>query len=183
MIRDRKIFGNSTPRFRFGINLGLEWKRIRLQHVLARSSQTWSWLWQEPCFGDSGGEWQSTGLKEHWIITVRKIQIPYLVPILMSFPQNLHGKRYEPKVQSRYPQNGAYARLKNIQIGYTLPKQLISKLCMQNLRVFVSAENVLTISSLPSGFDPETTFCLPRRISGKTYPLQSTISFGINATF
>ena len=55
---------------------------------------------------------------------------------------------------------------------------------MQNLRVFVSAENVLTISSLPGGFDPETTYSVyGDEFSGKTYPLQSTISFGINATF
>ena len=80
--------------------------------------------------------------------------------------------------------NGAYARLKNIQLGYTFPTQIINKLHMQKLRVYVSAENVLTITSLPSGFDPETTYSsYSDGNSGKTYPLQTTISFGLHATF
>jgi hypothetical protein len=55
---------------------------------------------------------------------------------------------------------------------------------MQKLRVYVSAENVLTITSLPSGFDPETTYSsYSDGNSGKTYPLQTTISFGLHATF
>lgn len=74
------------------------------------------------------------------------------------FSQNVYEQRYESKVQTRYLQNGAYARLKNIQLGYTFPTQIINKLHMQKLRVYVSAENVLTITSLPSGFDPETTY-------------------------
>lgn len=76
----------------------------------------------------------------------------------MLISQNVYEQRYESKVQTRYLQNGAYARLKNIQLGYTFPTQIINKLHMQKLRVYVSAENVLTITSLPSGFDPETTY-------------------------
>lgn len=91
------------------------------------------------------------------------------------------SKDMNQKVQTRYLQNGAYARLKNIQLGYTFPTQIINKLHMQKLRVYVSAENVLTITSLPSGFDPETTYSsYSDGNSGKTYPLQTTISFGLH---
>lgn len=100
------------------------------------------------------------------------------------FPKMYMSKDMNQKVQTRYLQNGAYARLKNIQLGYTFPTQIINKLHMQKLRVYVSAENVLTITSLPSGFDPETTYSsYSDGNSGKTYPLQTTISFGLNATF
>lgn len=70
------------------------------------------------------------------------------------------SKDMNQKVQTRYLQNGAYARLKNIQLGYTFPTQIINKLHMQKLRVYVSAENVLTITSLPSGFDRNNLFKL-----------------------
>lgn len=182
---DRKIIGNSTPRYRFGVNLGLEWKGLDFsmfwQGVAKRDlALTGAMFW-----GLSGGEWQSTGLKEH---------LDYYRPENTSsvfgpntdayFPRIYMGKDMNQRTQTRYLQNGAYARLKNIQVGYTLPKQVIAKLCMQNLRVFVSAENVLTITSLSSGFDPETTYSVyGNEFSGKTYPLQTTISFGINATF
>lgn len=81
-------------------------------------------------------------------------------------------------------QNGAYMRLKNIQVGYSLPKQVLDKIGMEYLRFYVSAENVLTFSSLPNGFDPETAYsAYTGSNSGKTYPLQATISFGVNVTF
>ena len=81
-------------------------------------------------------------------------------------------------------QNGAYMRLKNIQVGYTLPKHILDKIGMQHLRFYVSAENVLTISSLPNGFDPETAYsAYTGSSSGKSYPLQATVSFGVNVTF
>ena len=81
-------------------------------------------------------------------------------------------------------QSGAYMRLKNIQVGYTLPKQVLNKIGMEYLRFYVSAENIWTICSLPNGFDPETAYSgYTQNNSGKTYPLQATVSFGVNVTF
>ena len=60
-------------------------------------------------------------------------------------------------VQTRYLQNGAYLRLKNIQLGYTLPVQWIQKAGMSSVRVYVSGDNLLTWSSLSTIFDPEAT--------------------------
>ena len=182
---DRKIIGNSTPRFRFGLDLGVEWKGIDFSMFWQGVAKRDLWLDGLMFWGISGGEWQSTGLKEHLDYYRPENTTSVFGPNTNAyFPKMYMSKDMNQKVQTRYLQNGAYARLKNIQLGYTFPTQIINKLHMQKLRVYVSAENVLTITSLPSGFDPETTYSsYSDGNSGKTYPLQTTISFGLHATF
>ena len=69
------------------------------------------------------------------------------------------SKDMNQKVQTRYLQNGAYARLKNYPTRVYFPDTNYQQTTYaKKLRVYVSAENVLTITSLPSGFDPETTY-------------------------
>ena len=89
------------------------------------------------------------------------------------------GKNRES--QSRYLQNAAYCRLKNVTLGYTLPQHITQKVFINNLRFFVSAENLFTITSLVDTFDPETIGV--GAWDGCTYPLSKTISFGLSATF
>ncbi|MEG0993577.1 MAG: TonB-dependent receptor [Bacteroidales bacterium] len=182
---DRKIIGNSTPRFIFGLNLGLEWKGIDFSMFWQGVAKRDLWLAGSTFWGISGGQWQSTGLNEH---------LDYYRPANTTsvfgantdayYPKMYMNKDMNQEVQTRYLQNGAYARLKNVQVGYSLPRHILNKIQMQNLRVFVSAENLLTISSLPSGFDPETAYSkYSDNNSGKTYPLQTTFSLGVNVTF
>lgn len=182
---DMKIIGNSTPRFRFGLNLGLEWKGVDFSMFWQGVAKRDLWLSGAMFWGLSGGEWQSTGLNEHLDYYRPENTTSVFGPNTNAYyPRIYMDKGMNQKTQTRYLQNGAYARLKNIQLGYTLPQSVINKLHIQKLRVFVSAENVLTITSLSSGFDPETAYSsYTNDNSGKTYPLQTTISFGANVTF
>jgi hypothetical protein len=82
------------------------------------------------------------------------------------------------QTQSRYLLNAAYVRLKNMQIGYTLPKSWLQHASIQNVRFFVSMENLFTITSLPNQFDPE----LLGNDNNNGYPLSKTFSFGVNVT-
>lgn len=92
------------------------------------------------------------------------------------------------KTQTRYLQNAAYIRLKNLQIGYTIPAQITRKIGISNLRVFFSGENLFTLTGLPEGFDPETINTGygakdGSNSSGKTYPLSHTFSTGFSVNF
>ena len=92
------------------------------------------------------------------------------------------------KTQTRYLQNAAYVRLKNLQIGYTIPAQITRKIGVSNLRVFFSGENLFTLTGLPGGFDPETINTGygakdGSNSSGKTYPLSRTFSTGFSVNF
>jgi hypothetical protein len=89
-------------------------------------------------------------------------------------------------------QDGSYLRLKNIQIGYTLPKNIADKISVGSMRVYVGAQNLLTFTKY-EGLDPEiggsqangsgngdpTSFGIDRA----TYPQSKTIMLGINLNF
>jgi len=75
----------------------------------------------------------------------------------------------------------SFLRLKNAEIGYTLPKAWTKKAAMESVRVYVSGDNLLTISGISDIFDPETLG--GDWGPGKLYPLQRTISIGLNVNF
>ena len=182
---DRVKLGNSTPRFRFGLNLGLEWNNIDFSMFWQGVAKRDLWLDGPVFWGLNGGLWQSTGLEEHLDYYRPENTTSVFGPNTDAyFPRPYMDSDKNQQVQSRYMQSGAYMRLKNIQVGYTLPKQVLNKIGMEYLRFYVSAENIWTICSLPNGFDPETAYSgYTQNNSGKTYPLQATVSFGVNVTF
>jgi hypothetical protein len=79
------------------------------------------------------------------------------------------------KPSTFFVENGSYMRLKLLQIGYTLPKNISRKIYAENLRVYFSGENLWTITSFP-GLDPEMR-------SGEGYATMRQLSFGLNVTF
>ena len=84
--------------------------------------------------------------------------------------------------QTRYLQNAAYCRLKNVTLGYTLPQEITRKFYVENLRLFVSGENLLTITGFTDLSDPELVG-VGQWGFGKTYPLSKTVSLGLSVTF
>ena len=92
---------------------------------------------------------------------------------------------------SYYVENGSFLRLKNVVLGYTLPKSALSKVGIQNLRLYVQAENILTITGY-SGLDPEFTNAdvsegngsdLRRGLDMGGWPTTMRFLFGVNFTF
>lgn len=75
-------------------------------------------------------------------------------------------------------QNGSYVRLKTIELGYTMPANLLSKVGIKNMRVYVNGYNLLTITGV-KGLDPEH----PTELYGYMYPLNKTLNFGLNITY
>ncbi|MFS6556601.1 hypothetical protein VPJ68_14260, partial [Parabacteroides distasonis] len=79
---------------------------------------------------------------------------------------------------SRFVENGAYFRLKNAQIGYTLPKKVTDKIKCSRLRFYITASNLFTITKY-SGYDPE----VGSGVDYGNYPQSRTFTFGLNANF
>jgi hypothetical protein len=94
---------------------------------------------------------------------------------------NLGGgnSSYNKFVQTRFLQNGAYLRVKNITLGYSLPFQWLSKAKINSMRLFVSGDDLLTKKHLPKGVDPE----LSDQGYGAQYPLMQKMSIGLNLNF
>lgn len=177
---DLSIIGNSTPRFKYGITLDAEWKgldfRMFIQGVGKRD-----YMLSGPYFwGASGGMWQSAGFKEHWNF-FRDENNPLGANLNAYYPRPLFTSGKNQATQTRYLQNAAYMRLKNIQLGYTLPAKWTNKALMQSVRLYVSGDNLLTFSDITGIFDPELLG--GDWGPGKLYPLSKTISVGININF
>ena len=82
----------------------------------------------------------------------------------------------EKRVSSYFVENGSYAKLRTIQLGYNFPESIASKLYMQRLRMYVSAQNLLTIKSKNfTGVDPEN--------ANFGYPIPLNVTFGLNISF
>ncbi|WP_370861430.1 TonB-dependent receptor [Parabacteroides faecis] len=181
---DLKKIGNKTPRYLTGITLDAQWKGFDFsmfwQGVLKRDFDPGegSYVFWGPT---SGGEWFSGFLKQH---------VDYFRPedtnsglganVDAYYPRALFSGKNQ-KAQTRYLQNAAYMRLKNLQIGYTLPMQIVNKIGLQNLRIYVSGENLLTITGLSDTMDPETAGIGKR--GGTVYPLSRTYSLGLSVNF
>lgn len=186
---DQKVIGNSTPRYNFGVNLGVSYKGFSLSVILQGTAKRDVWIGgmslfpfggsakaYYPVFYNQTDYWEPMGScdgqytendREYWVAKNPDASLYRLY----SNMQN-HGSNQ--RASTKYLQNGAYMRLKNITLAYTFPKALISKVSLSALKVFVSAENLATISSLPKGYDPE-------RLSWG-YPFYRTLSFGLNVT-
>ncbi len=188
---DLKVIGNSTPRFLWGIDLNASWKgfdiRAFFQGVMKRDA--WlggSWGSLEYYFGaTNSGEWWATGItavKDYYRdANTWSVANGYQKANQDAFLPRATFSNKNERCQTRYLMNAAYMRLKNIQAGYTIPRNITTKWGISNMRVFVSIENLFTITKMPKQFDPEMIGTDSRHSNG--YPLSKTFSFGINVTF
>jgi TonB-linked SusC/RagA family outer membrane protein len=92
------------------------------------------------------------------------------------------GNNYLPS--DKFVQDGSFTRLRNVTLGYTLPKSITDKIALQQLRIYVKGTNIYTRAKF-TGYTPEigSSDVLSNGIDFGTYPVTSTYSFGINLTF
>lgn len=180
---DRKIIGNKTPRFKYGVTLDAAWKGIDFRIFFQGVAKRDYWMNGPYFWGANGtGEWQAAGFVEHWDFW-RPEGDPLGANTDAYYPRVLKNDSRNMKVQSRYLQNAAYCRIKNLQVGYTLPKAWTDKAGMSSVRVYVSGDNLFTFSHMSKIFDPEALESTYDANNGKLYPLQRTISVGLNVNF
>lgn len=178
---DRKIIGNATPRFQTGIDLDAAYKgfdvRVFFQGVLKRDYFPSGMIFWG---ATSSGEWWSTCMTEHLDYFRLDENHPLGQNLDAYYPRPIFGSKNQ-QPQTQYLQNAAYMRLKNLQLGYTLPADLTRKFLVQKLRVFVSGENLMTFTKLSKTLDPESVGI--GRQGGTVYPLSTVYSFGLSVNF
>ena len=185
---DLKVIGNSTPRYLVGLNLNAAWKGFDISAFFQGVMKRDWWI---------GGSWGggleylfgTTNSWEWWSVGITDVQDYYRDANTWSVQngyQKANQDAWLPRVQfsdkneqaqTRYLMDGSYIRLKNVQLGYTLPRTLTQQWGISNLRVFVSAENL----DMPHQFDPELMSTSVNQNNG--YPLQKTFAFGLNVSF
>lgn len=95
-----------------------------------------------------------------------------------SYPRLYYGQTHNLVFSDYWVEDASYIRLKNIQMGYTIPRSLTQKVMISRARIYVSIDNLVTLSKYFGGFDPEV-----RETSGDNYPQVKTFAFGVNVTF
>ena len=178
--KDRTFVGSAIPKFTTGLNLSATWRNFDLS------------LFFQGAFGqkiyiqylnDSEGFYRGfpTTLRyynEHWTENHPST----------TQPRAAWGATQNRKVSTRFLEDGSYLRLKNIQLGYTLP--LPEKVKISNLRLYVAASNLFTITGY-TGLDPEMTVNANSTSEGDrangidwgNYPVAKSVTFGLNLTF
>ena len=171
---DRRVIGNSTPRYVFGLTLSAEYKGFDAlvffngtgkRDVWASTSYFWG-------INNNFSFLSEMHLNNYW---TEETPGAYFPNPYMADGQI--GKNQQ--TSTRYLQNGAYIRLKNIQIGYTLPSlALLNKINCKKLRVYVNGENVFSIMNKYLNYsDPDYAG------SAMMYPNYRVWSAGLNITF
>jgi TonB-linked SusC/RagA family outer membrane protein len=168
---DTKIIGNQTPRFQFGITGNIEWKGFDLNLFIQGVGKrdfvpVGNYFWGHIANGAAIGTYEV--YKNAW----RPDNPDALYPIWEAASYNFNARP-----QTRFLQNGAYARLKNLTLGYTLPQNLASKIALNRIRVYFSGQNLGEITRNRGNFDPEIIGNV-----GEYYPLQRSVMFGILIT-
>ena len=181
---DRKVIGNSSPRYQYGINLGVGYAGFDLSVMLQGiGKRDWAAGNNQLIFTGNGEVWLPVfeGTTNYWKpMSTDPTDPNYMVAenpnAKLPRIYGSMGNRSSNSRNSDYMlQDASYLRLKNITLSYTFPKKWMDKIYISNLRLFVSVENAATFSKLPRGIDPE--------LLGWAYPMYRTVSFGLNVTF
>ena len=177
---DRKVIGNETPRYLYGINLGLNYKGFDLSAFLQGTGKRDKWIANTltfPLYSDFKFIPLYKGLGDYWQPVDAANGDYTAVNPNAEFPRiygNYGNQGSNYRQSDKYLSDASYLRIKNVTLSYTFPKAWITKISLSQLRAFVSVENLATFSSLPKGIDPETLKW--------DYPAFRTVSFGLNLT-
>lgn len=189
---DLKVIGNQQPRYRIGFNLYAQWKGIDVQAFFQGVCKRDYYFNPDGGQGTGekgavfwgatkGGRWESIFLNEH--LDYWRDENSLLGENRDSYyARPLYGTNKNREMQTRYLQNAAYLRLKNLQVGYTFPKEWTRKWYCDNLRLFFSAENLCTWTKMSKVIDPESLEVSSMK-SGSSYPIAKTFSFGLTVDF
>jgi TonB-linked SusC/RagA family outer membrane protein len=179
---DQKVVGNSTPRYMYAFNVGADWNNFdfslffqglgKMDWYPGNNADRFWGPYSRPYFSFIPADFE----KDVYSETNQDAYFPNLLAYVA-----LNANNELRATNNRYLQDLAYLRLKNITLGYTLPRDLLSRFKIQRLRVFVSGENLVTWTKLRTKYiDPEQAMS---QIDGRVYPFSKTYAFGIDISF
>ena len=165
---DKTGLGNPFPWLTYGLNFGCEWKGIDLQLFFqgVYGNEIFNAL-RLRTEGTGNDATLSTSMRDVWSAGNPDGSIP-----------NPFGNPINTENSSRFVESGSYLRLKNVQIGYTLPLRWTEKIKMSRCRIYLSGSNLFTITPY-SGYDPE----VGGGVDYGNYPQSRTFMLGLNINF
>lgn len=171
LINDRKVIGSHIPRYTYGFRGDFSYRNFDLNFFIQGVGKADGYL---------------TGTARHAYIS--ESAIPQDVHLDRwtpsnpgaSYPRLTYQQSHNQRLSTYWLEDASYIRLKNIQVGYTLPQNLTQRFRIERLRAYVSAENLFTISDYFDGYDPESPSNAGSNTSGNFYPQVQTFTVGVN---
>lgn len=165
---DYKIIGGTIPRLTFGFNFDANYKNFDFSLFVQGVGKANGLLRQQGIMPFYLGGTVQEQHKDRW--TPENTDA--------TFPRFAFNETNNEQTSSFWMKNAAYARLKNIQLGYTIPRSVLENLKIQKLRFYVSGQNIWTLDNFWDGYDVEAPVG-----NGGYYPQVKTVSFGIDFKF
>ncbi|MEO6915336.1 MAG: TonB-dependent receptor [Chitinophagaceae bacterium] len=169
LANDRKIIGNPFPRYTYAFRGDLGWKGFDFNFFFQGVGKASGYI---------------KGAARHAYINEssnpQKYHLDRWTPenTNASYPRFTYLLSYNQRFSTMWLENAAYLRLKNLQLGYTIPARLVEKLHISRLRAYASADNLFTKTDFYYAYDPETPVG-----SGGYYPQVKTFIIGLNVNF
>ena len=176
---DKQFIGSPIPDFTYGFNISLAYKGFDLSaffegvhgNEIFNGNRVYT-------YGTNSIYQKNRAVLNAWTPENRNTNIARI---------NGDDNNDNMRISDFYIEDGSYLRFKNIQLGYTFPVSLVRKALVQHLRIYISAQNLFTITNY-SGADPEigqltSTDYLSRGFDHGTYPQARTITGGFSLTF
>ena len=181
--QDRTILGNGFPTLNYGITLGANYKNfdftMQMHGVLGQKIFSYSAMRLENMFSSDDGT--SPNILAEAASNAWSSTNPNGTNTRLSFLD----ENYNMRASDAWVKNGNFLKISNIQVGYTLPKNISSKLLIQNARIYLAIQNLCCISGYNKYGDPECGqgSVLYTGLDTGRYPMPRTYAFGVNVTF
>ena len=181
--KDRQILGNGIPKFNFGLNLGATYKNwdfsMYMYGVLGQKILSYSAMRLSTMFSSDDQTVPNILVDSYEQIWRPGNEANATLPRLMIVDPN-----YNMRCSDAWVKNGDFLRLSNLQVGYTIPKNVLTPLGIQNARVYVGVQNLFTISGYNKYGDPECGqgSVLFTGLDTGRYPMPRTFMMGLNVT-
>lgn len=180
---DLKVIGNTQPRYQYGARIGGAWKNLDFDVFIQGVGKRDLWGAGDialPLY--RGGDILYAHQLDYW--TPENADARYPRHFVGNSSGNISGlenggHNFYP--QSKYLLNLAYCRLKNVTIGYSLSPEILNKVNLRKVRLYISGENLAEISDVGVPLDPEITDG-ELGFLGRTFPFQRRFSFGLQVT-
>jgi TonB-linked SusC/RagA family outer membrane protein len=192
---DRKIIGNRSPRYTFGLNIGADWNNFFFSaFLMGVAKQQWYPSTEAEIFwGQYNRPYNNIPVFHLGNMWTPENTDAYF-PRTMSRAASNATTRELGVAQTKYLQNVAYIKLRNIQLGYNLPQHVAAKIHANAIQVYISGEDLWNYSPLykivgKGHIDVENTgpsdqlFTSSNAGDGYNYPMLKSVSFGLSVTF
>ena len=175
----------STPRYRYNIQGGIEWHGFSIRALFEGVGKRDLWTGSDLFWGFSRGIYNSNVTQYHidntWTYENPTAYYPRL---------NANGNKRSKQVQTKYLQDASYIRLKDLTIGYNLPRKWVNRIKAENINIYASGLNLWEKTHMPPFMTPDIVDqitgggkSIQSENAGKEYAFMRSYSFGVNITF